>query len=128
MEDELDEIARGERQWVPTIREFYTPFEKKLEETEKEAEHVKLEVEYAGKKCPDCGKELIVRIGRFGKFFACSGFPDCKHTEGIEQILDVKCPDDGGDILVRHTKKGKTFYGCKNWPGCKYASWTKPKG
>ena len=127
MENELDEVARGERKGRPAIKEFYTPFEKKIEETETVAEHVKLEVELAGKKCPDCGKELVVRTGRFGKFFACSGFPDCKHTEGMEQITDVKCPEDGGDIVVRRTKRGKTFYGCKNWPGCKFASWTKPK-
>lgn len=127
MEDELDEISRGERQWKPTMKEFYTPFEKKLGETAQKAEHIKLAVEYAGKKCPECGKELIVRVGRFGKFLACSGFPDCKHTEAIEEIVNAKCPEDGGDIVVRRTRKGKTFYGCKNWPGCKFASWTKPK-
>ena len=128
MEDELDDIANGNRQWRPTIREFYTPFEAKLEKVGETAERVKMVVEYSGKKCPKCGKDLIVRIGRFGKFLACSGFPDCKHTEGIEELINAKCPDDGGDIVVRHTRRGKTFYGCKNWPGCKYASWNKPKG
>ena len=128
MEDEFDEIARGERLWQPTILKFYEPFSKKLLETEKSAEHVKLEVEMSGKKCPDCGKELIIRVGRFGKFLACSGFPDCKHTEALEEkVVDVKCPDCGGEIIVRRTKKAKTFYGCKNWPRCKFASWTKPK-
>ena len=127
MEDELDEIARGERQWRPTIKTFFDPFEKKLEETEEKAEKVKMEVQLAGKKCPQCGKDLIIRIGRFGKFLACSGFPDCKHTESLEEKIDAKCPEDGGDIVVRKTRKGKTFYGCKNWPVCKYASWTKPK-
>lgn len=127
LEDELDEIARGERKWRPTIETFYMPFEKKLEETEKTAQKVKMEVEFAGKKCPECGKELIVRIGKFGKFLACSGFPECKHTESLEEKVDVKCPLDGGEIVVRHTRRGKTFYGCKNWPGCKFASWTKPK-
>ncbi len=127
MEDELDEIARGERQWKPTIKIFYQPFEKKLEQTLNLAEKVKMEVELAGKKCPECGKELIVRIGKFGKFLACSGFPDCKHTESLEEKIDAKCPLDGGQILVRHTRKRKTFYGCKNWPVCKFASWTKPK-
>ncbi|MBI2334739.1 type I DNA topoisomerase [Candidatus Daviesbacteria bacterium] len=127
MEDRLDEIARGERQWVPTIREFYEPFAKKLEETGETAEKVKVALEYAGKKCPKCGKELIVRIGRFGKFLACSGFPDCKHTESLEEKVNAICPEDGGEIVVRHTKRGKTFYGCKNWPVCKFASWTKPK-
>jgi len=127
MEDELDEIARGEREWKPTIRQFYEPFEKKLEETEKTAEKVKMEVELSGKKCPECDKELIVRYGKFGKFLACSGFPDCKHTESLEEKINAKCPDDGGDIVVRKTRRGKTFYGCKSWPVCKFASWTKPK-
>jgi len=127
MEDELDEISRGERQWKPTLKAFYEPFEKKLEETEKVAKKVKMELELAGKKCPECGKDLIIRIGRFGKFLACSGFPACKHTESLEEKVDAKCPLDGGEIVVRHTKRRKTFYGCKNWPGCKFASWTKPK-
>ncbi len=128
MEDELDEIARGEREWKPTIKAFYEPFERKLEETEKKAKKVKMEVELAGKKCPECGKELIIRIGRFGKFLACSGFPECKHTESLEEKVNIKCPEDGGEVVIRHTRRGKTFYGCKNWPVCKFASWTKPKG
>lgn len=128
MEDALDEIAAGERQWKPTIKEFYEPFEKKLEKVEKVAQKVKMELEKVDKKCSECGKDLVVRIGRFGKFLACSGFPDCKHTEGLEEKVDAKCPDDGGDIVIRKTRRGKTFYGCKNWPTCKYASWTKPKG
>jgi len=127
MEDELDEISRGEREWKPTISEFYKPFEKKLEIVEQTAEKVKMEVTLAGKKCPECGKELIVRIGKFGKFFACSGFPECKHTESMEEKVNAKCPQDGGEVVVRKTRRGKTFYGCKNWPVCKYASWTKPK-
>ncbi|MBI2329931.1 type I DNA topoisomerase [Candidatus Daviesbacteria bacterium] len=127
MEDELDEIARGEREWKPTIKEFYGPFEKKLEETKKTAQKVKMELQYTGKMCPKCGKELIVRIGKFGKFLACSGFPECKHTESMEEKINAKCPDCGGEIVVRKTRHGKTFYGCKNWPTCKFASWTKPK-
>ncbi len=127
MENELDEVAEGKRMWRPTIAEFYKPFAKKLEETLKVAVKVKMEVELAGKKCPECGKELIVRIGKFGKFLACSGFPDCKHTESIEEKVDAICPQDGGEIMLRRTRKGKTFYGCKNWPVCKFASWTKPK-
>ncbi len=127
MEDQLDEIARGERQWQPTLKTFYEPFEKHLKEVEDTAEKIKVEVEVTDKICPLCGKNLIVRIGRFGKFLACSGFPECKHTQSLEEIVNAKCPEDGGDIVVRHTKKRKTFYGCKNWPKCKYASWTKPK-
>jgi DNA topoisomerase I len=128
MEDALDEISRGEREWKATIGTFYKPFEEKLVKTEGEAEKVQIEVEKVDRQCPKCGKDLIIRYGRFGKFLACSGFPDCKHTEAIEEKVNAKCPDDGGDIVVRKTKKGKVFYGCKNWPECKYASWTKPKG
>lgn len=127
MEDELDEISRGERLWQPTIKQFFEPFEKKLEETFQVAEKVKMEVELAGKKCPECGKDLVVRIGKFGKFLACSGFPECKHTENLEEKINAKCPEDSGEIVIRKTRHGKTFYGCKNWPGCKFASWTKPK-
>ena len=127
MEDELDEIARGERDWRPTLRSFYEPFEKKLEETSKTAERVKVALEVSDKKCPKCGKDLVIRIGKYGKFLACSGFPGCKHTEALEEKVNAICPDDGGAIIVRHTKRGKTFYGCKNWPVCKFASWTKPK-
>ncbi|MDO8618859.1 MAG: type I DNA topoisomerase [Candidatus Daviesbacteria bacterium] len=128
MEDQLDEIARGEREWRPMMKSFYEPFDKKILEVEGTADRVKVEVEMSDRICPDCGKLLIVRYGRFGKFLACSGFPDCKHTEGLEEIVNAKCPLDGGDIVVRHTKRKKTFYGCKNWPTCTYASWTKPKG
>lgn len=127
MEDELDEIAKGKLNWVPTLEKFYGPFEKKLEKTGKIAQRVKVAVEFAGKKCPKCGKELIVRTSRFGKFLACSGFPECKHTESLEQAVNIPCPECGGEIVIRRTKRGKTFYGCKNYPGCKYASWNKPK-
>lgn len=127
MEDELDEISRGERQWRPTIKAFYDPFEKKLEETEKTAAKVRMEVQLTDKKCPKCGKDLIIRIGKFGKFLACSGFPECKHTESLEEKVNARCPADAGEIVIRKTRRGKTFYGCRNYPVCKFASWTKPK-
>lgn len=127
MEDALDEVSRGERPWRETINEFYQPFEKILANTEEKAERVAIEQEKVDKKCPLCGKELVIRFGKYGKFLACSGFPDCKHTEALTESINAKCPDDGGDIVVRRTKKGKIFYGCKNWPKCKYASWNKPK-
>ncbi len=127
MEDRLDEIARGEREWRPVLAEFYTPFAKKITETTETAEKVQMEIETTDRICPKCGKGLIVKIGKFGKFLACAGFPECKHTESLDQMVDFKCPDDGGDVLLRKTRKGRTFYGCKNYPTCKYASWTKPK-
>jgi DNA topoisomerase I len=127
MEDELDSVSRGEAKWQPVIKEFYVPFEKKIASVEESAEHVKLELEISDKLCPECGKNLVVRTGKFGKFLACSGFPECKHTEVLEQLANVKCPLDNGEVVVRRTKKGKTFFGCQNWPNCKFASWTKPK-
>lgn len=127
MEDQLDEISRGEREWRQTIGSFYNPFEKKLEKTLETAEKVQLTVEEVDKDCPKCGKKLVVRMGKFGKFLACSGFPDCKHTETIEEKVDVNCPDCGGEVVIRKTRRGKSFFGCKNWPNCKFASWTKPK-
>lgn len=127
MEDQLDDIALGGRNWKETISTFYKPLEKKLETTLETAEKVVVPVEVSDKDCPQCGKKLIVRTGKFGKFLACSGFPDCKHTEALEEIINVKCPEDGAEIIIRKTRKGRVFYGCKNWPKCKFASWTKPK-
>lgn len=127
MEDRLDEIALGKREWRQTISSFYQPIEKRIEETMETAERIEMPVEVTDKICPECRKNLIVRLGKFGKFLACSGFPDCKHTQTLEETIDAKCPSDGGDVLVRKTRKGKIFYGCKNYPQCTYASWTKPK-
>lgn len=127
MEDKFDSIAQGMGKWQSVIAEFYKPFEKKVEQTEENADRVKIAPEIVEQKCPLCGKNLQVRFGKFGKFLACSGFPDCKYTQGFEEKLNIKCPDCGGEVVTRRTRKGRTFYGCKNWPSCKFASWTKPK-
>lgn len=126
MEDELDQIAEGKEAWQPVIRDFYEPFEKRLEKTEDSAKKVELVTEKVDKNCPECGKPLLVRYGKFGKFLACSGFPDCKHTEALEEAITTPCPKCGGQIVQRRTKTGKPFYGCKNYPNCDFASWTKP--
>jgi len=128
MEEALDDISRGEKEWKTTVGTYFKPLAAKLGTVDETAEKVQLEVEMVDKNCPLCGKQLLVRTGKFGKFLACSGFPECKHTERIEEMIEAKCPTDGGDVVVRKTKKGKTFFGCKNWPKCTYASWTKPKG
>lgn len=127
MEDSLDEISRGEKEWKSTVGTFFKPLSDKLTTVEETAEKIQLEVETVDKNCPECGKQLIVRTGKFGKFLACSGFPECKHTERLEEKIEAKCPLDGGDVVLRKTRKGKTFFGCKNYPECKFASWTKPK-
>ncbi|MCL4386900.1 type I DNA topoisomerase, partial [Patescibacteria group bacterium] len=122
MEDKLDEIAQGQEEWVPMIKEFYAPFEKKITDAEKE-DRVKLPVEKTGKKCPECGNDIIVKIGRFGKFLACSSFPDCKYTAPLIEETKFTCPQDGGKIVVKKTRRGRKFYACSNYPKCKYAVW-----
>ena len=122
MEDELDEIAQGTKQWSPVIKEFYTPFEKTLEKVG-EAARVKIEVEKTDEICPEDGGHLVVRIGRFGKFLACENFPTCKFTKALVQQTNLICPKDGGKIVFKKTKKGRRFYGCANYPKCDFAAW-----
>jgi len=125
MESALDEIANGQREWVPVIAEFYTPFARKLEETYQEAEKVKVAVETIDEKCPKCASPLVIRIGRYGKFIACSTFPKCDYTRNFAEKIDLKCPKCGGDIIIKKTRRGKTFYGCSNYPQCHFAAWKK---
>jgi DNA topoisomerase I len=126
MEEKLDEVARGEIKWQPTIEAFYKPFSAKVDSTLETAERVKLAVETVDEQCPDCGKQLLIKHGKFGKFLACSGFPDCKFTKAYEEKIDVKCPKCEGDIIIKRTKKGKPFYGCSKYPKCDFASWNRP--
>lgn len=129
MEAKLDEIANGSLNWSKEIKDFYLPFEKKIESVEKNAKRVKIEAEKLGKKCPTCREgELVIRTGRFGKFISCSRFPDCKHTEKYLEKVGVKCPEcKEGEVIVKKTSKGRKFFGCTRYPDCKYASWKNPK-
>ena len=127
MEDELDNVANGEKQWVPVIKEFYAPFAEQLEKVGETAERVKVEVEETDEICPEDGGKLVIRIGKFGKFVACSNFPKCKFTKQFTQKADVLCPKCGGEVIIKRTKNKKTFFGCSNYPNCDFASWTKPK-
>ena len=126
MEDDLDEIAQGKKDLVSTMSKFWGPFEKQVEKVAQEAEKMKVEVEETDQKCEKCGKSMVIRYGRYGKFLACSGFPDCKNTKALVEETGMVCPDDGGKVVMKRTKRGKAFWGCANWPNCKYASWTKP--
>jgi DNA topoisomerase-1 len=126
MEADLDRIAAGEIQWVSKIREFYTPFAEQVKLAEERMPEMKTGPEPIGRQCPDCGKELVIRWGRYGKFIACSGFPDCRHTEPWLEKIGVKCPKDGGEIAIRKTRKGRIFYGCINYPACDFTSWKQP--
>ncbi len=126
MEEELDEVADGQREWHSVIREFWEPFSRDLQAAEAEMPALNTEPEYVGRDCPDCGKALIFRYGRYGKFIGCSGFPACRHTEPWFEKLGVACPKDGGDLVERKTKKGRVFYGCVNYPACDFTSWKRP--
>jgi DNA topoisomerase-1 len=129
MEKELDEIAEGKDTWQKTCRDFYNPFSKNLKEKYEKVEKADLTKE-TDKKCPKCGSPIIERFGRFGKFYACSKFPECKYTESIANKsngLGIKCPKcKNGDIIAKKSKRGKIFYGCNNFPRCDFALWDKP--
>lgn len=130
MEEDLDLIALGEKNWVNIIDLFYKPLAKKIAAVTKEAERVQVPVEKTGEKCPECGEgEVVIRTGRFGKFMSCSRFPDCKYTKNIVETLpDQHCPLCGeGDVVVKNTRWGKPFYGCSLYPKCDFASWKKPE-
>ncbi len=127
LEQELDDVANGDLQWKPMLKEFLSPFSKKVEATQETAERVKVATEEIEEPCPTCGNPLVVRFGRFGKFISCSTYPDCKYTRPfVNKIEGIMCPKDGGQVIMRKTKKGRPFYGCSNYPKCDWASWTKP--
>ena len=126
MEEDLDKIAEGKIDWVKVMREFYDKFEPELENARKEMPETKMELEKIGRDCPDCGKELVIRWGRYGKFISCSGFPECRHTEAWLEKIGVTCPKDGGDVVERKTRKNRVFYACSNYPNCDFTSWKKP--
>ena len=126
MEEGLDRIASGEQPWVESIREFYTPFAVQVQHADAVMPEMKTGPEPIGRDCPDCGKELVIRWGRYGKFISCSGFPDCRHTEAFLHKIGVACPKDGGDIVERKTRKNRLFYACSNYPACDFTSWKLP--
>ena len=125
MEDELDKVANEDKNWVAVIQEFYSPFAKSLESAAALMEKVNVE-EATDEVCPKCGKPMVVKFGRFGKFIACSGYPDCKFTKSFQVKVGVKCPQCGGDIVQKKSKKKRTFYGCSNYPDCTFAINFKP--
>ncbi len=108
------------------LESFYTSFEKKLKIAEQELKKVKIEDEVSDEKCEFCGRNMVIKNGRYGKFLACPGFPECKNTKPIITEIGVKCPQCGGNLIVRKSKRGRTFYGCSNYPNCKFVSWNKP--
>ena len=128
METEFDKISVGKQDWKSIIRNFYGQFEKELEKANSELEHVELVEEVTDIPCDKCGRMMVVKFGRFGKFLACPGYPECKNTKAIVEEIDVPCPKCGGKIQVRKTKRRRNYYICENNPKtCDYISWNKPK-
>ncbi len=128
IEDEFDEIAEGHEKWKKMIREFYGPFEEEVEKVEKELEHVEMVDEVSDVKCEKCGRMMVYKYGRYGKFLACPGYPECKNAKPIIETIDVPCPKCGATVQVRKTKRGRKYYICENNPkSCDYISWNKPK-
>lgn len=127
MEKDLDSIEEGKIKWVKIIDEFYKDFEKQLEIAEKEMEQVEIKDEPAGEDCDQCGHPMVFKMGRYGKFIACSNFPDCRNTKPIVKEIGVKCPNcKEGNIIERKSKKRRIFYGCDRYPECEFISWDKP--
>ncbi|QDP40165.1 type I DNA topoisomerase [Radiobacillus deserti] len=127
MEGDLDSIEEGQTEWIRIIDQFYNGFDKRLEKAEKEMEKIEIKDEPAGIDCEECGHEMVYKMGRYGKFLACSNFPDCRNTKPILKEIGVKCPNcKDGNIVERKTKKRRTFYGCDNYPECEFISWDKP--
>ena len=128
IENEFDEIAEGHEEWKKMIREFYGPFESEVEKVEKELEHVELVDEVSDVKCEKCGRMMVYKYGRYGKFLACPGYPECKNAKPIIEIIDVPCPKCGAKVQVRKTKRRRNYYICENNPkSSDYISWNKPK-
>lgn len=126
MEEKLDEIEEGHLDWKTVIEEFYQPFSKLLEHAEQEMAKVEIPEEETDEKCEKCGRNMVIKMGRYGKFLACPGFPECRNTRPILQTIGVPCPDCGAEVVVRKTKKGRIFYGCSGYPECNWVSWNKP--
>ena len=128
IEENFDNIAEGKEEWKKTIREFYKPFSVELEKAQKELEHVELQEEVSDVPCEKCGRMMVIKYGRYGRFLACPGFPECKNAKPLLETINEPCPNCGGKIQIRKSKRGRKFYICENNPekGCDYISWNKP--
>ncbi|MDI6618277.1 MAG: type I DNA topoisomerase [Clostridiales bacterium] len=128
MEKQFDDIEEGMKDWVSVIDEFYKSFQPELKHAEDEISKIKIEekVEVTDIKCEKCGRNMVIKNGRYGKFLACPGYPECKNTKPYTVELDVPCPKCGGKLILRKTKKGRKFYGCKNYPLCNFMTWYEP--
>ncbi len=129
MEEELDHVEEGREDWVKVLNGFYKSFEKRLEVAEEEMKEIEIQDEVSDELCEKCGRHMVYKMGRFGKFLACSGFPDCRNTKPIIKGTGVVCPScNTGNIVERRSKKGRVFFGCDRYPDCDFVSWDRPVG
>lgn len=127
MEEDLDRVAAGKTDWQKMMKSFYKVFAPTVKKVEKNADRVEVETEKINEKCPECKKgELVIRLGRFGKFISCNRFPECRYTRAFKEMAGFKCPECGADGVIKRTRKGRKFFGCSNYPKCKWAGWKKP--
>jgi len=126
MEKKLDSIEEGSIEWAEVLKGFWEPFKLQVEKAEKELGRLKIQDEPAGINCERCGRPMVIKRSRYGKFIACSGYPECKNTKPFAERAGVACPKCGGEILVRRSKKGRVFYGCENYPSCDFVTWHRP--
>ncbi|HPH95418.1 MAG TPA: type I DNA topoisomerase [Anaerolineaceae bacterium] len=126
MEANFDLVANNGSPWIDVISTFYAPFSASLKRAQELMPTTKAELEKIGRECPDCGKDLVIRWGRYGKFISCSGFPACRHTEAWLEKIGVTCPQCGGDVVKRKTRKNRVFFGCAKYPECTFTSWKQP--
>lgn len=127
MEERLDSVEEGDEGWREVVGDYYGPLKKDIDHAEADVQKITIEDEVSDELCPNCGKNLVVKRGRFGKFLACPGYPDCKFTKPIVEKLDVKCPTcKEGDVVGKRSRKGNKFYGCSRYPDCDYVSWYEP--
>jgi DNA topoisomerase-1 len=125
MERQLDKIAQGKQEWVAVLQDFYTPFESMLSTASSSINKVDM-TQATDETCPNCGRPMVIKVGRFGKFLACSGYPECKTTMPLLVKIGVPCPQCGGELVERTNRKKKVFYGCSNYPQCQFTTSYKP--
>ncbi|HEY8498455.1 MAG TPA: DNA topoisomerase, partial [Limnochordales bacterium] len=128
MEAQLDAVEAGQVHWQDVVARFYHPFEQRVQEAMRSLERVTIQEEPSGETCERCGRPMVIKWGRFGRFLACSGYPECRNTRPLLQKTGARCPVCGGDLVERRTRRGRTFYGCANYPRCTYTLWHRPVG
>lgn len=126
MEKQLDEVEEGKKDWREIVREFYIPFQELLKKADEAISKIEIKDEVSDVICDKCGVNMVIKRGRYGKFLACPNFPDCRNTKPYVEVISARCPKCNSAIVVKHTKKGKKFYGCENYPECDFISWDMP--